>query len=404
MGLGVPNPRAKPESVHYMNPPSTPTVAKTSGPAALAPNDRMQRVFRAPGRVNLIGEHTDYNDGYVLPVAIDLYCTAKIKAAGGGRLTVRSLDIGEEHSWAIEALSSAKPSGDWSDYAGGVAVELQRRGVPILPAVIEIRSTVPMGAGLSSSASLEIAVALALATVAGSSLGRRELAVAALAAEQEFVGTRCGIMDQLIAVSALVNHALLIDCRSLEYRAVPLPPDLELVLVNTMVPHRLSAGHYNLRREECEEAARLLGRPLRDIGIAELARTGRKLPELLSRRARHIVTENTRVLDFVRACEQNDFAQLGRLMADSHHSLAGDFEVSCPELDFLVERAASQNGVVGARMTGGGFGGCTVNLVRPDAVGEFKRTVAAAYERRFGLTPEVYCSHSAGGASEIAPR
>jgi galactokinase len=261
-----------------------------------------------------------------------------------------------------------------------------------------------MGAGLSSSASLEIAVALALATVAGSSLSRRELAVAALAAEQNFVGTRCGIMDQLIAVSGLPNHALFIDCRSLEYRAIPLPVNLELVMVNTMVPHQLSSGQYNVRRDECEEAARLLGKPLRDICAEELLRAGEKLPERLMRRARHIVTENSRVLEFVRACEQNDLAELGRLMAASHHSLSHDFEVSCPELDFLVEEAASKHGVVGARMTGGGFGGCTVNLVRPEAVDEFRRTMAAAYERRFGILPEVYCALSAGGAEEITPR
>lgn len=403
MALGMPKPRAKLESGHSMKLPATPTVARKSRSAVEAPNDCMQRIFRAPGRVNLIGEHTDYNDGYVLPVAIDLYCTARIKPAGGGRLTVRSLDLGEAHSWAIDALSRAKPSRDWSDYIGGVAVELQRRGVSIPPAVIEIRSTVPMGAGLSSSASLEIAVALALATVAGSSLGRRELAVAALAAEQEFVGTRCGIMDQLIALFAVENHALFIDCRSLEYRPIPLPSDLELVLVNTMVPHQLSAGNYNARRDECEEAGRLLGKPLRDISLAELERAAGKLPERLLRRARHIVTENRRVLDFVRACEQNNFDQIGRLMADSHHSLARDFEVSCPELDFLVERAASQTGVVGVRMTGGGFGGCTVNLVRLQAVNEFERTLMAAYNRRFGVRPEVYRSHSAGGAAEITP-
>ena len=403
MGLGVPSPRAELESGQYMKLPTTPTVAKQARPAAGAPNASIHRTFRAPGRVNLIGEHTDYNDGYVLPVAIDLYCGAKIKPAGGGCLTVRSLDLGEERTWKIDALPRAKPSRDWSDYVGGVVIELQRRGVRIPPAVIEIRSTVPMGAGLSSSASLEIAVALALATVAGSPLARRELAVAALAAEQEFVGTRCGIMDQLIALFAVENHALFIDCRSLEYRAIALPSDLELALVNTMVPHQLSAGNYNARRDECEEASRLLGKPLRDISLAELERAADMLPERLLRRARHIVTENLRVLEFVRACEQRDFAQIGRLMADSHRSLAADFEVSCPELNFLVEQAASQNGVVGTRMTGGGFGGCTVNLVRPSAIEPFRRHMESAYERRFGFRPAVYHTRSAGGAREITP-
>jgi galactokinase len=384
-----------------VNLPSKPTLAHTADRATAASDPCTKRIFQAPGRVNLIGEHTDYNDGYVLPVAIDLCCTVEVAPSSDGRLTVYSLDLGKEHSWAISELDAARPVHDWSDYVGGVAIELQRRGVPIPSAVMEIHSTLPMGAGLSSSASLEIAVALALATVAGSSLSRRELAVAALAAEQNFVGTRCGIMDQLIAVSGLPNHALFIDCRSLEYRAIPLPLNVEIVMVNTMVPHQLSSGQYNVRRDECEEAARLLGTPLRDISAEELLRAGEKLPERLMRRARHIVTENSRVLEFVRACERNDLAELGRLMAASHHSLSSDFEVSCPELDFLVEEAALKDGVVGTRMTGGGFGGCTVNLVRPEAVGEFRRTVTAAYERRFGLVPDVYCAHSAGGAAEI---
>jgi galactokinase len=239
--------------------------------------------------------------------------------------------------------------------------------------------------------------------VAGSSLSRRELAVAALAAEQDFVGTRCGIMDQLIAVSGLKGHALLIDCRSLEHRAIPLPAGIDLVIVNTMVPHRHSSSQYNARRGECEEAARLLGKPLRDIRAADWPSAEKQLPERLMRRARHIVTENSRVLDFVRACEHNDIAQLGRLMAASHRSLASDYEVSCPELDFLVEHAVSLAGVAGARMTGGGFGGCTVNLVLPGAVGEFRRSIADAYQRRFALRPEVYCAHSADGAAEITP-
>lgn len=363
----------------------------------------MKRIFRAPGRVNLIGEHTDYNDGYVLPVAIDRFCTVEHSASADRRLTARALDLGEEHSWDLRELSAARPIGGWSDYVGGVAVHLERRGVTIEPAVLEIHSTVPMGSGLSSSAALEMAVAMALASVANSSLARQDLAVAALAAEQEFVGTRCGIMDQLISIAGRKDHALFIDCRSLECRAIRLPADLDLVMVNTMLPHQLSSSQYNTRRDECEQAAQLLGKPLRDVGLAELPRAEKRLPERLMRRTRHIVTENSRVLDFVRACERNDIAQLGRLMADSHRSLANDYEVSCPELDFLVESAARMDGVAGARMTGGGFGGCTVNLVRPAAVDNFRRDIEAAYEHRFGLRPAVYGARSADGASEITP-
>lgn len=362
---------------------------------------RAPRLFRAPGRINLIGEHTDYNEGYVLPVAIDLCCTVDLAPSDNGLLTARAHDLGEEHSWNLSELSCARPVGGWSDYIGGVAIELQRRGVRIDPAVVDIRSTVPMGAGLSSSAALEIAVALALATVADSSLDRRELAITALSAEQEFVGTRCGIMDHLIALAGLEGHALLIDCRSLEYRAIPLPPDLDLVMVNTMLSHQLSTSGYNNRREECEEAARLLRKPLRDIGALEWPAAKKKLPERLMRRVRHIVTENARVLEFVHACERNDIAQLGRLMAASHDSLASDYDVSCSELDFLVAQAVRIEGVAGARMTGGGFGGCTVNLVRPAAIESFRRDIETAYERRFGWRPAVYRAKSAGGASEI---
>jgi galactokinase len=356
---------------------------------------RTPRVFRAPGRVNLIGEHTDYNQGLVLPVALDLECRVTAVASRWNLLKARSLDLGLEQTWP---LGSFERHGDWSDYVAGVAVELAKSGVRIPPAELEIRSTVPIGAGISSSAALEVAVALALCGLAGVELSRVELAVACQRAENQFVGIQSGIMDQLVSLLGVRGHALLIDCRSLDKRPVPLPEGCDLILVNTMVRHELAATEYNRRRQECEEAAALLGVSLRDARPADAA----ALPEPLRRRARHVIGENGRVEQFIAACASGDLEQAGELMYASHASLRDDYEVSCPELDFLVETARSIGGVLGARLTGGGFGGCTVNLVRSAAVVDFSRTIAAAYRKRFGIEPQIYACRTADGAGEEA--
>ncbi|MBI1357660.1 MAG: galactokinase [Acidobacteria bacterium] len=360
------------------------------------------RIFRAPGRVNLIGEHTDYNEGLVLPAALDLFCEVRASRRTDALLNASALNLNSSAFWKTLSIPSARPRGDWSDYVAGTAQQLERRGIKVSALNLAIRSDVPLGAGLSSSAALEVAVGMALVSYSGRTLGGAELAKACQQAEAEFVGLQCGIMDQFVAVFGRRGHALLLDCRTLEHRLVPLPAEVELVMVNSGVRHELASTAYNERRRECEAAVRILGRSLRDVSIAEWPDAESALPEPLRRRARHVVYENQRVLDFVAACERRDLTALGRLMRDSHHSLARDYEVSCFELDFLVETAAAIDGVVGCRLTGGGFGGCTVNLVRPGSVESFRRKISAAYCRRFGHEPAVYVCSSADGAREIA--
>jgi galactokinase len=360
------------------------------------------RRFRAPGRVNLIGEHTDYTGGFVFPAALDLFCEVRAKPLSNGVLAVRSRNLDEERSWNLAKLSQARPRGDWSDYAAGVAIELSRLGVKLAAAQLEIDSSVPIGSGLSSSASLEVSIALALVSLAGAQVPAKELALACQRAENQFAGMNCGIMDQFVSVFGEAGHAILIDCRSLEHHAVPVPAGLQLVVVNSMVKHALASSEYNTRRRECEQAVEILGKPLRDVRAEEWPGLDSLLPETLRRRARHIVTENARVLEFVEACRRNDRAEMGRLMAASHRSLRDDYEVSCEELDYLVATAAAQAGIAGARMTGGGFGGCTVNLVRGDGVASFRKAMTRAYQERFRMTPEIYVCQTAEGAREVS--
>jgi len=359
------------------------------------------RKFRAPGRVNLIGEHTDYNDGFVLPVALDLYCEVEATLTNDGRLRVRALDIDQDGAWRLDELASAAPRRDWSDYVVGVARELAARGVRVPAAELAIHSTVPIGAGLSSSAALEVAVGLALSSLVGVELPGEDLARAALAAEKEFAGLHCGIMDQFIAVFGKRDHAVLIDCRSLEHRAVPLPTGLSLAMVDSGVRHELASSEYNVRRQECEEAARRLGRSsLREVSAEEWRRREPELDDPYRSRARHIIEENDRVLAFVEAAAAGEMGRLGELMAESHRSLSEDYAVSCPELDFLAAEAPKIDGVIGSRMTGGGFGGCTVNLVRPDEVEDFSHEISQRYEERFGRPARTYVCESGDGARE----
>lgn len=351
------------------------------------------RVFRAPGRVNLIGEHTDYSQGLVLPAALELACRVTASPSRWNLLRARSLDLGLERTWPLTSFERHR---EWSDYVAGVAVELSKLGVRIPAAELEIRSTVPIGAGLSSSAALEVAIGLALCGLAGAELSRLELARACQRAENEFVGMRCGIMDQLVCLLGRKDHALFIDCRTLDKRPVPLPPGCELVMVNTMVQHDLTSSEYNRRRQECERAEAMLGGSLRDASLADAA----ALPEPVRQRARHVISENERVRQFVAACADSDLEQAGELMYESHESLRDDYQVSCPELDFLVETARDWEGVIGARMTGAGFGGCTVNLVFAEAAPDFSRRVDEVYRKRFGTRPEIYVSRPADGAGE----
>lgn len=358
------------------------------------------RVFRAPGRVNLIGEHTDYNEGFVFPQAIDRYIWVEAEPRTDSLVEVWSEDMKARSCFPI----STQAVGDWSDYARGVATLLAARNLLRHGANLRIHGTLPLGGGLSSSAALEVAVALAFLALEGETLPARELALLCQRAEHEFPRTRCGIMDQFIVTHAREGTALLLDCRSLEYRHVALPYDrYRLVVANTMVKHELAASAYNERRHECEEAARLLGvRSLRDVSPEDLRARAALLPEPVRRRARHIVEENARVLAFGEALERGDWSAAGERMYESHDSLKNLFEVSCDELDFMVE-AGRELGSLGSRMTGGGFGGCTIHFIAAENAEAFSAELASRYERRFRIHPQVFTCTAAGGASEELP-
>ena len=365
-------------------------------------------IYRAPGRVNLIGEHTDYNDGFVLPAAVDLSCWVGVVPRGDRKLVIYAENYSEEVEVDLDALTAwvKRPS---AAYPVGVAWALEQAGHRLRGCDLYIAGDVPMGSGLSSSASIEVATALALLEVAGIQLDRTQVALLCQRAENDFVGARCGIMDQFISCHGKAEHALLLDCRSLHARAIPLPADAALVVCNTMVKHNLAANEYNNRRAECEEGVRLLKTAfpaivaLRDVTSAQLEQQRRLLPGKIYQRCRHVVTENERVLHAAAAFEKGDSLTIAKLMAESHASLRDDYEVSCRELDLMVEIAASQKGVLGARMTGGGFGGCTVNLVEHAAVEPFVSAVEWEYQKRTGLKPDIYSLKAAEGAEAVVP-
>ncbi|MEK7409052.1 MAG: galactokinase [Acidobacteriota bacterium] len=358
------------------------------------------RVYRAPGRVNLIGEHTDYNLGFVLPMALELACYTGAAPRPDGRLRVFSENLGEAREWAVAELPGLQPAGDWGDYVAGVARELLAAGCEVRPQNLLVWSTVPVGSGLSSSAALEVSVALALAE--GRAMDGLDLARLCRRAENNFVGAPCGIMDQYVSVFGRENAAIRIDCRSLEHQPVALPPGMAIMAVNTLVKHEIGQSAYRQRVEECKAAAEALGvQSLRDVTSAELEQFGDALPVVPLRRALHVVTENERVGEFMTACAREDLAAMGKLFVASHRSLQRDYEVSCEELDFLVDTALELPGVLGARMTGGGFGGCTVNLVRQETAAVFGPIISRAYQQRFGLAPQVYPCRAAAGASEV---
>jgi galactokinase len=365
---------------------------------------RRARVFRAPGRVNLIGEHTDYNGGFVMPAAIDLATYVAAEPRAEPKLVIDSENFGERREFPL-ADSAARPRGDWSDYVRGVAVTFERSGFRLRGANLTIRGEVPVGSGLSSSAALEVAVAQALLAISGISLSAPDLARLCQRAENEFVGVNCGIMDQFASCCAQAAHALLLDCRSLEYRMVPLPGDVRLIICDTKVRHRLNSGGYNRRRAECEEGVRLLQRcdsairSLRDAALEDLEHAA--LPEVIFRRCRHVITENARVARAAAALEAGDLALFGRLMCESHRSLRDDYEVSCDELDLLVRIAEALSGVYGSRMTGAGFGGCTVSLVKSEHAAEFARIVREQYFQATGIEPAIWDCQVVDGASEV---
>jgi galactokinase len=363
------------------------------------------RVFRAPGRVNLIGEHTDYNLGFVLPIALERACSVAIANSADGMFRVWSENEQELKEWPAAALGSLKPAAHWSDYVVGVAQQLLQRRYEIGPANLAINSTVPVGSGLSSSAAIEVSTALAL--LCGREIDKVELALLCKSAENDFVGTPCGIMDQFVSVFGEANKAIRIDCRSLRYDAVPLPPNVVIVAVNSMVKHELGSSAYRDRVRECGEALAVIRRhhpeaqSLRDVTSSQVSALKGVLPEIPFRRARHVTTEDERVESFMRASSTGDLHQMGRLFVQSHRSLQYDYEVSCEELDFLVDTAIGFTGVFGARMTGGGFGGCTVNLVDPGKVDDFESSISITYSKKYGIVPDRFRCVPAEGAREI---
>ena len=362
---------------------------------------RRPRLFQAPGRVNLIGEHTDYNDGFVFPCAIDRRTVVAIAARPDNVVRARSVGFDGVAEFRLDA--AATRANHWSDYVQGVVVELLAAGVAMTGADLLIESDVPLGAGLSSSAAIEVATARAFLGMSGAAMSTREVALLCQRAENRFVGAPCGIMDQFASCHGRSGHALLIDCRTLSVEGVPLPAGHSIVVCNSMVRHSVGGGEYGERRRACEEAARRLGvKALRDVGVEEFERRADELPNVVRKRARHVVTENARALAAVDALRAGDTIRFGKLMNESHDSLRRDFEASCDELDLLVELARGTRGVAGARMTGGGFGGCTVNLVLRGDADAMRESVAAAYRARTGIAAETYEFTASAGAGEVA--
>ena len=366
----------------------------------------MPKIFSAPGRVNLIGEHTDYNQGFVLPCAIGFYVRAAVSPRSDGKLSLKSSAFRESFEFDLGKLPEKK-TGAWSDYVLGVAHQLRNSGVTLKGTNLLVHGEVPLGAGLSSSAALEVASALALLHVSGSELPMESIPRLCQRAENEFVEAHVGIMDQFVSCFGRSGHALLLDCRSLNYELVPVPANVSLVICNTRVKHELAGGEYNKRRRECEQAVSFLAeyypgvQSLRDVAAAQVEEVAQRMPKMLYKRAHHVVTENARVLKTAEAFRDRNMANVCELMHESHASLRDDYEVSCRELDVMVEAAEGLPGFYGGRMTGGGFGGCTVNLVESAKAAEFAVQIAEKYQQATGIHPDVFpCSAAEGAAAQ----
>lgn len=362
-------------------------------------------LVQAPGRVNLIGEHTDYNDGFVLPMAIDRGIWLALRPRDDDQVSVHSLDFAETAVFPLTALQNSKSG--WSEYLKGVAWALQEAGYTLRGWEGVMAGNVPKGAGLSSSAALELATARAFQQVSGFAWDAAQMAKLSQRAENKWVGVNCGIMDQMISAAGEAGHALLIDCRSLDTQLVPLPPALDgsgtaVVILDTTTRRGLVDSAYNERRQQCEAAATHFGvTALRDVSISEFLAEADNLPELTRRRAKHVITENLRTLNAAKAMQNADAALLGQMMNESHASLRDDFEVTNDALNVIVTIAQAQDGCFGARMTGAGFGGCAVALVHEAKVDGFVTAVTNQYQQQTGLTPNVYVCQPSAGASAI---
>lgn len=368
-------------------------------------------VARAPGRVNLLGEHVDYNGGFVLPAAIDRD-TYVAFSPGQTDMSIWAVDFGQRVDFTAATLQSKNasdgtPLPGWACYPAGVAWALHEHGAAVTGIQAAFSSDVPRGAGLSSSASVELAFATAWKTLGGWDLPPMQLALLCQRAENRYVGVNCGIMDQFASACGKRDRLLLLDCRSLKYRLLPLPDGVDIIIADTTVRHSHVTGAYNQRRAACEEAVRLLQQKmsgiqsLRDVSLEEFNRHASALPPEIEKRARHVVEEIDRTLRAVQMLEAGDLIGFGRAMNECHASLRDLYEVSCPEADIMVEIAQSLEGCYGARITGGGFGGCTVNLVARQHTGAFVRRLGPAYESKTGLHPEIYVCKASDGAGLI---
>ncbi len=362
-------------------------------------------IYRAPGRVNLMGEHTDYNQGLVCPIALEMACYIAVAPAQHDALRIHSAELGETREFPIAKIADAEPQRNWTDYVVGVARLLVRNGVALTPSDLYIHSDVPRGSGLSSSAALEVSASLSL--LAGRPMDRREIAQLCRRAESEFVGMPCGIMDQYTSLFGTEGAAIQIDCRNLTHIEVKLPAGLQVIAVNSMVKHELASSAYSQRVAECAQAVSELRAfqpgiaSLRDVSVKVFEEVQDSLSPVPRKRARHIITDIARVLDFAAAARANDVREMGRLFIAAHRSMQYDYEITSDEIDFLVDTAIKMKGVYGARMTGGGFGGCTVNLVDPNFAEDFAEQITAAYRKRHGKTPLFYDCQPGASASRV---
>ena len=367
--------------------------------------------FSAPGRVNLIGEHTDYNEGFVLPMAIEKEIVMLGQLRNDRLVQVFDLVYKTKIKFSLDALTPLRKD-TWANYLMGVMDEIQKEGYPLQGANLIFISNIPKGAGLSSSAALEVVTALTMAKLNLLEIKPVEMAHLCQRAENNFVGVACGIMDQYVSCLGKKNYTLFIDCRSNDYELIPFKdPNYQVLICNSKIKRGLANSEYNRRREECKIATEFFKhklnreiRALRDITIDEYKKYQAQLPEIIARRARHVISENYRVQAGVQALRMGNYSAFGQLMIESHQSLKDDYEVSCAELDLLVDLALKQEGVLGARMTGAGFGGCTVNLLRRGHIDAFEKTIKQGYKKITGILPDIYVTPPADGAKVLELR
>lgn len=391
---------------------------QSADPSSQSLREQFERVFcagngrihivRAPGRVNLIGEHTDYNEGFVFPMAIEPEVRIVCRSRDDGTVRLSSTVFPEQIVEFSTSKTIERGTPAWANYSRGVAAELIAAGIPLTGMDALISNTLPVGGGLSSSAAIEVSTALALLALAGLTMDASRLALLCQKAEHEYANVPCGIMDQTIVAGGKAGHAMLLDCRDLTQRFVPIDPnEVKVVIINSLVKHELSSGEYAERRKQCEEATAFFAgknpavKALRDVTLKQVESAKAQLNDVVFRRARHVVTENARATDFASKLESRDYENAGKLMALSHASLRDDYEVSVPELDFLSDEAMRVKGVYGARMTGGGFGGCIVALAQPRAVDPLIAHLNQVYSQKFGKQPQVLVTAAAAGASVI---